>query len=44
MMEALNLLAKVIGYAFLFVALAIAVFMCISAMDEYLGYLWWRRR
>ena len=44
MMEALNLLAKGIGYAFLFAALAFAVAMCVSALDEFIGYLWWRRR
>ena len=42
MMEALNLLAKAIGYAFLFVALAVTVFVCISAMDEFWRY--WRHR
>lgn len=41
-MEVLNTLAKGIGYVFLFVALAFAIAMCITALDEFWRY--WRRR
>lgn len=42
MMEILNTLAKGIGYAFLLAALAFAIAMCISMLDEFWRY--WRHR